>query len=106
MYIKIINLLARDGVANYKTLDINKIEQPFYDFKANECYLQYNESFASHEDLIEITEQEYLEAKEEQQKDVVSLEDKVKQLQQENEALRESQLSQDELIMSLILGDE
>lgn len=106
MFIKVINLIQENGNADYKTLQIGKIIQPFYNFDKNECYLQYDEAFTPHEDLIEITEEQYFAKQEEQQKKVAPLEDKVKQLEEENEALRESQLSQDELIMSLILGDE
>lgn len=104
MFIKVSKVIQPNGNADYKTLEIVKIEQPIYNFEANECYLQYNDTFTTHEELIEITEEQYYTAQEEQQKDAVSLEDKVNQLEEENKALRVSQEEQDALIMELMIG--
>lgn len=64
----LINNLVKNGQCDYKGLDLSQIiggtqVYPYEQLKDNRCLLASNEDFNSHEDLIQITEDEYLKLK-------------------------------------------
>ena len=63
MYIKISNLIQLTGAADYKSLDINKINNPVYDLENNIAYVEYTETYTPHSDLIDVTQIDYNNAK-------------------------------------------
>lgn len=63
MFIKVSNILSENGNADYKGLNIDNIHNPVYDFPNNIAYVEYNELYTSHNDLVEITQTDYNNAK-------------------------------------------
>ena len=64
----LIKNLVKNGQCDYKGLDLTQIiggtqVYPYEQFKDNRCLLASYEDFNSHEDLIKITEDEYLKLK-------------------------------------------
>lgn len=66
MFIKINNLIQSTGMADYKTLDTNAIimGSQIYPLNENVAYVEYNEPFAPHDDLMEVTKEEIDSARE------------------------------------------
>lgn len=99
MYIKINNILNKYGVAEYKGIDLNKVipMSQRYNFESNECVLEYSGIKIKHEELKEITEEEYnnfktgetikVEEKERIEKTVQELQKQIQELQQSNAEL-------------------
>ncbi|MEG0775506.1 hypothetical protein [Clostridium sp.] len=86
MYIKIKNL-SNNGMCDYKGLDINLIESgtQLYPSAENTAYFSYNGEIINNPDIIQITENEYILAKEIDAKNrPITLEDKVAQLELSN----------------------
>lgn len=63
MFFKITNLTQSNGNIDYKGLNINNVLNPVYDFKNNIAYVEYNETYSSNDDLIEVTQTDYDNAK-------------------------------------------
>lgn len=92
MFIKITNLIT-DNNADYKSLNVDKIisGSQVYDFTNHIAYVEYNETFTPHNDLIEITQTEY---------------DNVKKalLVQEGLTLEERVISVEQTLNTILLG--
>lgn len=60
MFIKINNFIQENGMADYKTLDTNSIimGSQIYPFNENVAYVEYNEPFVPHDDLMEVRKEE------------------------------------------------
>lgn len=93
MYFKILNLLKENGNADYKTLDILKIVigSQVYDNSNNIAYIEYNESYSPHSDLVEITQSDYDNAK-------------IALLAQEGLTLEERVMSVEQTLNTILLG--
>lgn len=107
-YLKIVNINI-NSVVDYKTLDINQFVAgtQVYDLENGVCLVQTSQAdFEPHIDVTELTADEY-----NTQADIINAmspqvqeKNEIDELKAENEALKASQASQDELIMSLMLG--
>ncbi|MEB7771416.1 hypothetical protein [Kurthia gibsonii] len=107
-YLKIINI-NKTGMIDYKTLDIEQFVAgtQVYDLENGVCLVQTSQvNFEPHSDIMELTVDEY-----NTQADIINAmspqvqeKNEIDELKAENEALKASQASQDELIMSLMLG--
>ena len=104
-----ISKINSSNVIDYKTLDINQFiaGSQVYDLENGVCLVETTQdNYEPHADIFELTEEEY-----NAQADIINSMSPVSQekneielLRAENEALKASQASQDELIMSLMLG--
>ena len=67
-FVKVMNLFDNQGTANYKGLDLSKIiaGTQLYPINENVAYVGYEDyELPQHEDLLVITEDEYLQIKNE-----------------------------------------
>lgn len=93
MYIKINNLIQKNGVADYKGLDLNNIVCGTQLYPSdNKAYFVYdmelNAEIISMVDVEVISESQYLEVKNEIEKESpISLEEEIKQLKEQNTIL-------------------
>lgn len=107
-YIKVNNLTIT-GQPDYKGINVDDIRGAVYPQDLSVAYIIVYGNVPEHEDLIEITEQDYTSAKLEIESSIVipsSTEDllsEIGNLKEENEALKKSQADQDELLMQLML---
>lgn len=109
-YLKIININPT-GMIDYKTLDIEQFVAgtQVYDLENGVCLVQTSQdNFEPHIDVTELTADEYNTQADiiNTMSPVVQEKTEIEKLKAENEALKASQSSQDELIMSLVLGGD
>lgn len=92
MFIKITNLITDNNV-DYKSLNIDKIitGSQVYDFTNSIAYVEYNESYSPHSDLVEITQSDYDNAK-------------IALLAQERLTLEERVISVEQTLNTILLG--
>ncbi len=66
MYIKISNLIQSDGNADYKTLNLDFIVpgSQIYPTNENVAYVEYNKTFEVHDELSEVTKEEFYAVRE------------------------------------------
>jgi len=99
--IKIYNLIDAHGVADYKGLDLTKIiaGTQLYPINENVAYVGYeDDEIPQHEDLQIITEEEYLQIKNEIEVN------KPKTLEEELEELKQRQALIKQALDDLLLG--
>ncbi|MEG0693882.1 MAG: hypothetical protein RR444_12470 [Oscillospiraceae bacterium] len=102
MFVKISNIIQGGGTVDYKGID-TKLFIPgtqVYDFDNNFCIVETKSAdILDNTDLKEITEEEYNSTKDKINTNnlIVSPENRIKMLEQ-------SQLEQDDLFMSILLG--
>jgi len=102
MYIKINNLIQKNGVADYKGLDLNLIipGTQIYPATENTAYFYYNGEKNENADVLGITESEYMAKKSEDESNLsISAEEEIKLLKQENLSIKQSMAELAELIL-------
>ena len=82
MYLKIINLMNVHGQCDYKSLDILKIVSgsAFYSADNTTCVLEYNDEFSPHDEVIEISNEEY-ESYRPKIKNTISLDERISEVE-------------------------
>lgn len=100
--VKINNLLDANGQPDYKGLDISKFigGSHIYDFEENTCIVETSEKAVLEGDVEGLTREQYDLAL----SSIPIPVDRIEELRKENEALKQSQADQDEIIMQLMLG--
>lgn len=102
MYVKIKNLIKKNGNADYKGLDIVNVlgGTQIYPQDRNVAFIGFDGDLVEHEDIEVITEEQY-QLEVQAQKDYA---DSFITPEKELAALKQSQADQDEAIMLLTLG--
>ena len=110
MYLKISNILSVDSdVVNYYGLDVDYFGNPIYFLEENFVVVKYNaETFKNNANIFEITEQEYNDYKTKRENeipttpppDVLTPEQRIEQLEQENTTIKASMAELAELVLS------
>lgn len=113
MYYKIKNLIQPNGNADYKGLNVNLFipGKQVYDLQSNECAVETTEELFEHEDVQQITIEEYFAFKDRaEDKEQSNLYDEVQILKAENAELREyideHEAALIEVVNMIIGGDE